>query len=117
MDRRGATIAFYLLRPDGSPYDVYEVERLAGEESISVRTGCFCNPGDGEVAHNISRDEMAECFEVPDVPVTLRHCQSIIQDATGKAPNTIRISLGIASNFADVYRFIAFARGFRDRER
>jgi len=117
MDRRGSTIAFYLLAPDGSPYDVYKVERTAGAENISVRTGCFCNPGDGEVAHNITRDEMAECFEKSDIPVTLRHCQSIIQDASGVAPNTVRISLGIASNFADVHRFIAFARTYRDRMR
>ena len=26
----------------------------------------------------------------------------------------VRVSLGIASNFADVYRFIAFANEFRD---
>jgi selenocysteine lyase/cysteine desulfurase len=117
MDRRGATIAFYLLDPEGAPYDVYGVEREAGEQRISVRTGCFCNPGDGEIAHNITRAEMAECFEAPDIPVTLQHCQSIIQDATGKAPNTIRISLGLASNYADAHSFITFAETFRDRVR
>ncbi|MCE5191343.1 MAG: aminotransferase class V-fold PLP-dependent enzyme [Actinomycetia bacterium] len=117
LDRRGATIAFYLLDPTGAPYDVYGVEREAGAQSISVRTGCFCNPGDGEVAHNISREEMAECFETPDIPVTLLHCQSIVGDATGKVPNTIRASLGLASNFADAYHFITFAETFRDRPR
>ena len=117
MDRRGATIAFYVLDPTGLPYDVYGVEREAGAQCISVRTGCFCNPGDGEVAHNITRDEMAECFATTDAPVTLQHCQSLIQDATGKAPNTIRISLGLASNFADAWRFIEFAETFRDRIR
>lgn len=117
LDRRGATIAFYLLDPTGAPYDVYGVEREAGAQSISVRTGCFCNPGDGEVAHNISREEMAECFKTPDVLVTLLQCQSIVGDATGKVPNTIRASLGLASNFVDAYRFIAFAETFRDRPR
>jgi len=115
MDRRGATIAFYLLDPDGRVFDVEHVERLAGEQSISVRTGCFCNPGDGEVAHDITRDDMAECFDEPEIPVTLQQCQRIIQDATGKVPNTIRVSLGIASNFADVDTFIAFSRGFTNR--
>jgi molybdenum cofactor sulfurtransferase len=115
MDRRGATIAFYLLDPEGHVYDVQRVEELAGLERISIRTGCFCNPGDGEVAHGISRDEMAECFAEPEIPVTLLDCQRLIQDATGKVPNTIRISLGLVSNFADVWRFMAFAEGFRDR--
>ena len=111
--KRGATIAFYLLDPEGIVYDVYEVERLAGEQRISVRTGCFCNPGDGEVAHDVTREEMAECFAA-DVPTTLADCQRLIHDATGKVPNTIRISLGIASTFADVYRFMGFAASLRD---
>ena len=115
MDRRGATVAFYLLDPAGVVYDVRKVEELAGSEQISVRTGCFCNPGDGEVAHRISRDEMAGCFSAPEIPVTLADCQRLIQDATGKVPNTIRISLGLATNFADVWRFREFAGEFRDR--
>jgi selenocysteine lyase/cysteine desulfurase len=114
-EARGATIAFYLLDPSGEVYDVERVERLAGEIGISLRTGCFCNPGDGEVAHEITRDEMADCFAEPDVPVTLNDCQRIIHDHTGKVPNTIRVSLGIASNFADVWRFMRFVEGFRDK--
>jgi selenocysteine lyase/cysteine desulfurase len=30
-------------------------------------------------------------------------------------PNTIRVSLGLASDFRDVYRFMAFAESYRDR--
>ena len=26
------------------------IEELAGADGISVRTGCFCNPGAGEIA-------------------------------------------------------------------
>jgi len=113
MECRGATIAFYLLAPDGSTYDVHRMEELAGRELISLRTGCFCNPGDGEVAHHITRDEMAECF-VGEAPVTFSECHDIIRDASGKMPNTMRVSLGLASTFGDVYRFMAFADGFCD---
>jgi selenocysteine lyase/cysteine desulfurase len=116
MQDRGSTIAFYLLDPAGAVYDVRRIETLAGQQHISLRTGCFCNPGDGEVAHEISRDEMAGCFEEPDVPVTLTDCQRLIHDSTGKVPNTIRLSLGLASNFADVHRFLRFAIGFKDRD-
>jgi selenocysteine lyase/cysteine desulfurase len=114
-DGRGATIAFYLLDHDGAVYDVHAVERLAGDEYISVRTGCFCNPGDGEVAHEIQAEDMEKCFDEPQVPVTFEQCHDIIRDATGKIPNTVRISLGIASTFADVHRFMGFAAGFKDR--
>ena len=116
MDRRGATIAFYLLDPDGKVFDVYRIESLAGDELISVRTGCFCNPGDGRLHARITREEMESCFAKDhSVPVTLEDCQEIIEDATGKVPNTIRVSLGIASTFADVDRFLKFAGEFRDR--
>jgi selenocysteine lyase/cysteine desulfurase len=108
-------VAFYLLDPDGTVFDCARVEQLAGKEGISLRTGCFCNPGDGEVAHQITREEMASCFERPEVPVTLSECQAIIADHTGKLPNTIRVSLGIASDFGDVWRFMRFCDRFRDR--
>jgi selenocysteine lyase/cysteine desulfurase len=114
MECRGGTIAFYLLDPDGRVFDVHLLESLAGRELISLRTGCFCNPGDGEIAHDIERDDMAECFVGKAVPVTFSECHEIIRDATGKMPNTMRISLGLASNFADAYRFMHFASRFRD---
>ncbi len=113
--QRGATIAFYLLDPSPTVYDVHMMERLAAEKMISVRTGCFCNPGDGEVAHNITRDDMAECFVDKPKAVTFEECTDLIRDASGKMPNTMRASLGIASNFADVWHLIEFARTFVDR--
>jgi molybdenum cofactor sulfurtransferase len=114
MECRGGTVAFYLLAPDGSPYDVNRMEELAGRDRISLRTGCFCNPGDGEVAHSITRDDMAECFAGRRAPVTFTECHDIIRDASGKMPNTMRVSFGLASTFADAYRFMAFAEGFCD---
>jgi len=113
-DRRGATLAFYLLDPDGRVYDVYQIEALAGAQRISLRTGCFCNPGDGEIAHEIEREEMAACFEESRALVTFEQCYRIIQDATGKVPNTVRVSLGLASNFADVLQLVGFVAGFKD---
>ena len=84
-------------------------------ERISVRSGCFCNPGDGEIAHRITRADVESCFSDPSVAITLHECQQRIEDATGKVPNTIRVSLGVASDFGDVYRFMAFVEGYRDR--
>ena len=115
LDRRGATIALHLVAPDGRPYDVYDVEEAAAGERISVRSGCFCNPGTGEVAHGISHEQMERCFKDPSAAVTLMQCQRRIEDETGRVPNTIRISLGLASSFRDAYRFMAFAERYRDR--
>ncbi len=114
MDRRGGTVAFYLLDPSGEVFDVRQVEALAGEQRISLRTGCFCNPGDGEIAHDLHPDEMAQCF-ASQAPVSYTQFFSLIHDRTGKTPTTIRVSFGIVSNFADVYRFLDFLTTFRNR--
>ncbi|HNV03808.1 MAG TPA: aminotransferase class V-fold PLP-dependent enzyme [Vicinamibacterales bacterium] len=114
LARRGGTIAFYLLAPDGMPYDVRALEAAAGRSGISLRTGCFCNPGDGEVAHGITRDDMALCFVGSAPAVTFEDCTETIRFSTGKTPNTMRASFGLASNFADAYALVAFAERFKD---
>jgi molybdenum cofactor sulfurtransferase len=114
-ERRGGTIAFNFYDSSGQPHDARRIEVLAAEANISLRTGCFCNPGAGEIAHSITRDEMAECFR-GDEPISFDQFTAMIQsNGNGKSANTVRISVGLASNFADVYRLIAFARGFLDQ--
>ncbi len=114
LDRRGATVAFHLMAPDGTPYEVGAIEDRANDSRISLRTGCFCNPGDGEVAHGISKDAMAQCFAGPSIPVSFLDCAETLRASIGRSPNTLRASLGIASNFADVHAFMSFVEGFRD---
>jgi len=111
---RGATISFNFLDPNGMPIDFRHTERLASAAGISLRTGCFCNPGAGEIAHDISRELMAGCFK-SDTPVSYAELYEMLQRNGGKTASTIRVSLGVASNFADVYRFMSFAQQFQDR--
>jgi selenocysteine lyase/cysteine desulfurase len=114
-ERRGGTIAFNFYDSEGRPHDARRIEALAAESNISLRTGCFCNPGAGEIAHNITRDEMAECFK-SDEPISFDQFTAMIQNnSNGKSASTVRISVGLASSFADVYRLIGFARGFLDQ--
>jgi selenocysteine lyase/cysteine desulfurase len=44
---RGATVTLNVYDPDGHLVDYRRVEELAGLQRISLRTGCFCNPGAG----------------------------------------------------------------------
>ena len=108
-DRRGATIAFNLLHPDGRVVDERFVDRIARAQNISLRTGCFCNPGAGEIAFTISRDTLlgGEFGE----GMTLDDYVELIGLPSGGA---IRASLGLASNRADIDRFAEFVRGFVD---
>jgi molybdenum cofactor sulfurtransferase len=109
FDRRGATIAFNFLHPDGRVVDERYVESLARRHNISLRTGCFCNPGAGEVAFTISRETLVggEFGE----GMTLDDYVHALGLPSGGA---VRASLGLASNFSDVHRFNAFAREFVD---
>ena len=59
---RGGTIALNLYDTNGHFIDHRIVEQRANEASISLRTGCFCNPGGGEVALGLSADELKSCF-------------------------------------------------------
>ena len=108
-DRRGGTIAFNFLHPDGRVVDERLVELVAAAHNISVRTGCFCNPGAGEAAFSIEDERLlAERFEEGMI---VDDYFGLVGMPTGGA---VRVSLGIATNFADVRRFMAFADEFVD---
>jgi hypothetical protein len=50
----------------------------------------------------------------PDL--SLPHFLQVIQHRGNKSAGAIRVSVGLATNFADVYRFMHFAAGFRDKK-
>jgi molybdenum cofactor sulfurtransferase len=106
---RGATIAFNFLHPNGRVVDERYVDRIARQHNISLRTGCFCNPGAGEVAFTISRETLVggEFGE----GMTLDDYVEAIGLPSGGA---IRASLGLASNHADLERFRVFTDAFID---
>jgi len=108
-DRRGATIAFNFLTPDGRVIDERFVDAVAAAHDISVRTGCFCNSGAGETAFSISKETLigAEFADGMSLDDYIR----LVGMPTGGA---VRASLGLATNFADVHRFMSFAREFCD---
>jgi selenocysteine lyase/cysteine desulfurase len=108
-EARGGALAFNFYDREGRLIDHREVERRAAERRISLRTGCFCNPGAGELALGLSRGDLERCFSANPTRMTrddLRHC------VDPKASGAVRISLGLASNFADAHAFVEFARGF-----
>ncbi|MGA2321470.1 MAG: aminotransferase class V-fold PLP-dependent enzyme [Solirubrobacteraceae bacterium] len=107
FDRRGATIAFNFLHPDGRIIDERYVERVAGRHNVSLRTGCFCNPGAGEIAFTISQETLVG-GEFGEGMVLDDYVRAIGLPSGG----AIRASLGLATNFPDIHRFMAFAGEF-----
>ena len=116
MTMRGGTIALNLYDPDGHLLNYRRVEELATAQRMSLRTGCFCNPGAGETAEGLTESDMVAGLEA-GVDMTLPRFLQIIQHRGGKSAGAIRVSLGIVSNFEDVRRFHRFVGDFRDQTR
>jgi len=109
MEGRGGAVTVNFYDKEGKAIDHRFIEEQANEATISLRTGCFCNPGAGEVALGISRVELDVCFTSPGHEDRLsvddfRLC------IDGKSSGAVRISVGMVTNFNDVQRFLAFAR-------
>ena len=107
---RGATVAFNVYDARGDTIDHLTVEQRANEMNISLRTGCFCNPGAGELALGLSKDDMIQCLDHPGSRMSLNEFRQCID---GKSTGAVRVSLGLVSNFEDVARFLGFLDQFR----
>ena len=110
-DRRGGTIQVNFFDPVGKMLNCYDLEKLANEERISLRAGCHCNPGAREVALGFSREDLEVCFRDKD-QMTFEQFLRVID---GKTTGALRASIGLATNFADVYKYVQFAETFIDR--
>ncbi|MGW7544439.1 aminotransferase class V-fold PLP-dependent enzyme [Streptomyces sp. NPDC054770] len=108
---RGGTVALNVLGADGRIVDERVVTRDSAAHGISLRTGCFCNPGAGEEAFDLpltllrsaadrqvgSLDEYLELLGLPSA-------------------GAVRVSLGLSSQPEDIETFLTFVtRTYRDR--
>ena len=107
---RGGAVTVNFYDKDNQPVDIRVIEKAASDQEISLRTGCICNPGAGELALQISKLELAACFAQPG------HTQRLTYDdfrtcIDNKASGAVRISVGLVSNFEDVQALLKFAEG------
>lgn len=87
---------------EGMPY--WEVEEQARRENISLRGGCFCNPGASELAFGLQNVD--ECLDRIAGDFSVQR----FADCTGKQVGAVRVSFGIANNERDVRRVANFVR-------
>jgi selenocysteine lyase/cysteine desulfurase len=107
MHRRGGTIAFNFLRPDGGLVDVRLVDSRAAEQGVSLRTGCFCNPGSAEQVYELPLETL---LRRTGSPSSSDHLRALGVESGG----AVRVSLGVATTFGDVYGFMHFASTFAE---
>ncbi len=105
----GGTLIMNFLDQDGNQYPIEQVESRANQKQISIRTGCFCNPGLDELNTGITDEELSKYFTENE--------SGNFGDRTnfyGKFRGATRISVGISTNKADIQKFIEFVRSFRN---
>jgi selenocysteine lyase/cysteine desulfurase len=107
---RGGTIAFNVLDRTGAVVDDTIVEALAGARRISLRTGCFCNPGASEAARGLTADEMKLLLAFDHHPTP----DDVRRVLPGRSVGAVRVSVGIASTEGDLDRLIEFLGGLAD---
>ncbi|KAK3947429.1 pyridoxal phosphate-dependent transferase [Pseudoneurospora amorphoporcata] len=125
---RGGSVAFNLLDARGQYVD----ERLVAFESaaarISLRTGCFCNPGAGEAAFGL---DIGRSFLRLPVRKLWRMWRGYKREGRDNGEMSfeellrvlglptaggIRVSFGVASNVRDLEVFLGFVeKTYRDR--
>jgi molybdenum cofactor sulfurtransferase len=109
--RRGGTVQVSFFDPNGLLIDCTAVEQLANDERISLRAGCHCNPGAREIALGFTQADLAGCFSAKDQ----LSFEQFLNRIDGRTTGALRASIGLASNFADVYTYVQFAKTFVDR--
>lgn len=112
LHARGGTVTLNLYDAHGHFFDHRLVEQRANRANISLRTGCFCNPGGGELALGISAEELTSCFIRNAERMTIDDFRRCIDD---KSTGAVRVSVGLVSTFADLYHFVQFVRALIDK--
>lgn len=107
---RGATVAFNVLDDSGAAVPYALVERAAREACVSVRGGCFCNPGASEAAFRFPADVTARCLASTRAEGwSLQRFGECMKDYPVGA---VRASFGAPSNASDLRRLVTVVESF-----
>jgi selenocysteine lyase/cysteine desulfurase len=108
--KAGGTVIMTFLNPDGSavPFDI--VEQKANERMISLRSGCFCNPGIDEIFNCVTTEELTRFFSG-----RTKGNYSDMFNFLKKMRGAVRISVGLATTKADIDHYVQFVGSLRDQ--
>lgn len=106
----GGTLIMNFFDPNGNLYPFEKIEEMANEELISIRSGCFCNPGIDEINNCVTNEELSDYFTSRD--------DGNYQDMVNylhKMRGATRVSVGLATRQKDLDKFIDFAEKLKNR--
>jgi selenocysteine lyase/cysteine desulfurase len=107
---RGGAVAFNVCDRNGTPIPYSLVEARARRAGVSVRGGCFCNPGASESAFGLDETRIAACFDELGNSFTPERFAECSNTAVG----AVRASIGLANNADDIRRAVEVVASFRE---
>lgn len=99
----GGTIILGFYNKNGERYEFEQIEEMANGYNISLRSGCFCNPGIDETNNCLTDNELATYYS--------SHDNGDYKDMIkflGKMRGATRISVGIATTKGDIDQLMKF---------
>ncbi|HRP88421.1 MAG TPA: aminotransferase class V-fold PLP-dependent enzyme [Edaphocola sp.] len=111
LEHKGGTIIFNIHDSSGNIIPTDKIEHLANIENISLRTGCFCNPGLDEINNCITNSDLVHYFtskgnyEYYDMITFL-----------GKMRGAVRVSFGLATVKEDIDHLVQFIIKLKEME-
>lgn len=97
----GGTVIFNVLDLGGNSIPYYTVEEAANQYNISIRSGCFCNPGLDEINHNVEACQIQAYYENVENP-TIENVLTYF----GSRRGAVRASVGIPTRKDDIDQLI-----------
>jgi selenocysteine lyase/cysteine desulfurase len=110
-DGHGATVSFNVLDRSGNAIPFARVVERARNEGVSLRGGCFCNPGASEAAFQFPPDQTRRCLEASsDGGFSIAKFSECL--GASVPVGAVRASMGIATNRRDIDRALAIVASF-----
>ena len=109
-EARGGTVSFNVLDPKGRVVPFDDVVSSAARRLVSVRGGCFCNPGCAEAALGFVAERARACRAALGSDLTADRFSACLGGPVG----AVRASVGVPTTPADIDRLMDVLEGFRD---
>lgn len=111
IHNRGGTFLMNFCDVNNNFYPIQCIEQRANEQKISLRTGCFCNPGIDELNHCLSENQLGSYFRG-----RMQGDYFDIIRFLGQPRGAVRLSVGFITTKADTEKFVIFARTLLNRQ-
>ena len=99
----GGTLIMNFFDRNGEPFPFELIEQRANEQLISIRSGCFCNPGIDEVNNCLTTQELSNYFSCREEG----NYHDMI-DFLNKMRGATRVSVGLSTHKEDLRTFLKF---------